>query len=374
MQNKETKPWFPVWIDKWLFGSTRIELKPDERAVFFDLVVLSKKDDGHIRANAGIPYLPTQLAGMLVVEIELLERTITRCIEVGKITRNQDGTLFVTSHPAYDLSGRQRRRIDAELEEADDAGEFFSRTQVKCPKIFSGMATSGGKVRFNRLVAACAIGRELKPEEEVHHKNKKETDNRPSNLMLFANHDDHAKFEWGEKVVPVWDGAESDETAIMAEITAVLYIEDIKIKKIVDKEKKAAPITYIHEMTEFQGIEKKDLEIWAAAYPAADIKSQIAKMIAWIEGDWPRRRKAKWRLFIQKWLARTQESGGTRAGSAPESKYVGSQPAKAKTVSEVKYQEARERERRRLERLYGRDQDKINTGLAEFSHNYWGDK
>ena len=38
------------------------------------------------------------------------------------------------------------------------------------------------------------IGRELEPEEVVHHINSIKTDNRISNLMLFKNQKEHAKF------------------------------------------------------------------------------------------------------------------------------------------------------------------------------------
>ena len=61
MKKRKVDPWFPFWVDKWLFGSTRIELEPDERGVFVDLLSLSKKDSGYIRANEGVPYLESQL-------------------------------------------------------------------------------------------------------------------------------------------------------------------------------------------------------------------------------------------------------------------------------------------------------------------------
>lgn len=62
--------WIPLWVDKWLWGSTRIELEPDERSVWVDLMALAAKDDGYIRANVGVPYAHQQLAGMLCVSVE----------------------------------------------------------------------------------------------------------------------------------------------------------------------------------------------------------------------------------------------------------------------------------------------------------------
>ncbi len=53
----------------------------------------------------------------------------------------------------------------------------------------------GGYVAEHRLVMEKILGRFLKPEEVVHHKNKKRADNRPANLVLFANNRTHLAVE-----------------------------------------------------------------------------------------------------------------------------------------------------------------------------------
>jgi hypothetical protein len=115
MRNKIAPNWFPFWIDKWLFGSTRIELSPPERGIFIDLMALAQKDEGYIRANVGVPYRLEQLAGFLCLDKRLLERTIERCIEVGKFERLDDGTLRLVSFEKYIASERHRRRINAAM-------------------------------------------------------------------------------------------------------------------------------------------------------------------------------------------------------------------------------------------------------------------
>ena len=124
MKKRKVDPWFPFWIDKWLFGSTRIELEPDERGVFVDLISLSKKDSGFIRANEGVPYLENQLCGLLNISSELFKRTVKKCIKYGKTEKLKDGTLYMTSYEIYSLSERQERRIESEMaESADDMAE-----------------------------------------------------------------------------------------------------------------------------------------------------------------------------------------------------------------------------------------------------------
>ena len=36
--------WFPLWVDKWIFGSTRIECTLEERAIWIDFLALASKD------------------------------------------------------------------------------------------------------------------------------------------------------------------------------------------------------------------------------------------------------------------------------------------------------------------------------------------
>jgi hypothetical protein len=106
--------WIPLWIDKWLMGSTRFELEPGERSVFLDLLVLGAKDDGFIRANTEMGYPREYLARILNVSAELLESSILKCIEHGKIKDLGNGIFFIKNWENYSLSGRHKRRVMSE--------------------------------------------------------------------------------------------------------------------------------------------------------------------------------------------------------------------------------------------------------------------
>ena len=242
MKKRKGDDWFPFWIDKWIFGSTRDELTVEQCAVWVDFLALSYKDDGYIRANEGIPYPIKRLSGLLNRSEELIQQTINRCLEkkVNKLRLQPDGTLYVISHPEYELSGRHKRRLN-EGDEGPEEDEIFNKIAIKCPDSFLDMANKSGTVRVSRLIIAIMIGRSLKPEEEAHHRNKKEYDNWPKNLMLFKNHADHTRYEHGKRVVPIWDGLDiDDKTAIIAIKTATkTRIEKSRIeKKRLDKIKK----------------------------------------------------------------------------------------------------------------------------------------
>ena len=117
-RGKQIYDWFPLWSDKWLFGSTRHELTHEQRAIWTDLMALANKDDGYVRANETTPYPNEQLSGLLCCSQDLLKSTITRCIETVKLKDTGNGILYVVNWKEYQLSGRYKRLIAENLEEA----------------------------------------------------------------------------------------------------------------------------------------------------------------------------------------------------------------------------------------------------------------
>ena len=109
--------WIPLWVDKWIFGSTRIELQPDERSVWVDIMAIASKDNGFIRANPETPYPPQQLAGLLCISEELLNRSLEKFIETGKIKKcgnlveNNFTGFYIINWAEYQLSDRHKRRF-----------------------------------------------------------------------------------------------------------------------------------------------------------------------------------------------------------------------------------------------------------------------
>lgn len=63
----------------------------------------------------------------------------------------------------------------------------------------SGMANKNGWVLLHRIVMAKSIGRDLRPEEVVHHIDGNKTNNNLSNLMLFPNNAEHRRYHAKQK-------------------------------------------------------------------------------------------------------------------------------------------------------------------------------
>lgn len=144
-RGKRVDPWYPFFIDKWLLGSTRLELiinkdwvdrwpqlvplvpewilaVPcwDLRGIFADLLTLSKKDGGYIRANERMGYPHAMLAGQLCVPIELLELTIKICLhkDIGKMSEPIRGVYYIESTDAYSFTDRYKRMVESAADKA----------------------------------------------------------------------------------------------------------------------------------------------------------------------------------------------------------------------------------------------------------------
>jgi hypothetical protein len=117
MKRGRTYDWIPLYRQKWLWGSTRLELDPAERGVFIDLLCIAGNDDGFIQANPSMPYPVGQLAGMLCVPVEIVESTISKCLQFGKLERKENGILFVVNWNNYSLSPSYKKAIQAETGE-----------------------------------------------------------------------------------------------------------------------------------------------------------------------------------------------------------------------------------------------------------------
>ena len=105
---------------------------------------------------------------------------------------------------------------------------------------------------------------------------------------------------------------ETPEDSGVFRITPLLSLSLIKSNEGRKEEK----IFFDFTLKKFLHIKEEDIKIWNEAYPKCDINSEIKKMAAWLVAD-PKRKKTNYKRFINGWLSRTQDRGGTKKSTQP---------------------------------------------------------
>jgi len=104
------KTWIKLYPLDCIEGSIRYQLEPDERGVWYDLLNFSAlcTTPGSIADKDCRPYPPSFIANRLNIPLDLLQRTLAKCIEEGRIHENGSG-IHITNWSAYQ-SEYQRQR------------------------------------------------------------------------------------------------------------------------------------------------------------------------------------------------------------------------------------------------------------------------
>lgn len=71
---------------------------------------------------------------------------------------------------------------------------------------------------------------------------------------------------------------------------------------------------------DWTGITQEHRTDWATAYPAVDIKRQLAAMTVWLKANPQKAHKSNWARFISNWLTREQDKGGDARSNRPPQK------------------------------------------------------
>ncbi len=87
------RKWIKLWVQECLTGTMRFDFLPEERGVWYDLLILAGncRLDGIIAAGPNKPYPHNWIAGTLNIPPELLEETLKKCELSDRISENCDG-------------------------------------------------------------------------------------------------------------------------------------------------------------------------------------------------------------------------------------------------------------------------------------------
>ncbi len=90
-------------------------------------------------------------------------------------------------HPVYPFA----YDIDRHAIVGDDGRVYKATVRPDGQRMIRCRKARCSPMRFHRLIAECVLGRELKPEEEVDHKNRNRAHNRVTNLRVVSGTENH---------------------------------------------------------------------------------------------------------------------------------------------------------------------------------------
>lgn len=99
----------------WLNGSIRVDLEPDERSVWADLLALAgitrESRRGWIERSQGIPYTKDWLLNTLQITEELFDRAVQKCKIEGRLQVYEDGTMYITNWEQYNDTNALKAKV-----------------------------------------------------------------------------------------------------------------------------------------------------------------------------------------------------------------------------------------------------------------------
>lgn len=151
MPRSHSFAWFKLDSKGWLDGSIRIQMTPDQRSVWADLLALANEcrlRDGTLRFAEGLPMDRQWIADRLKISIELLNETIDVCVNDKNRNDNKhrieiwnDGTIQIVNWEQYQevpaerkaLTERERELIDRT--KLNKLGAMYPREAANIPEV-----------------------------------------------------------------------------------------------------------------------------------------------------------------------------------------------------------------------------------------------
>ncbi|MBA7483024.1 hypothetical protein ES705_28335 [subsurface metagenome] len=114
------RTWVKMWVNESLEGTIRFDFTPAERGVWYDLILMAGRCrvPGVISANETTPYPHSYIAGVLNVDLGLLETTIDKCKASGRIEEIEQG-LKLTNWEHYQSEYERQKPYRQQKQEGD---------------------------------------------------------------------------------------------------------------------------------------------------------------------------------------------------------------------------------------------------------------
>ena len=121
MRARGKRSWIKLWVTGWLHGSIRWQLEPEERSVWADLLCMAGEcgKEGKICDNDDRPYPRDFIANQLNIPVTLLNQTIAKCMNEGRIEERSDIIIIINWNNYQSEYDRVKKYRDKDKEDPD---------------------------------------------------------------------------------------------------------------------------------------------------------------------------------------------------------------------------------------------------------------
>lgn len=167
MRGSTRRTWVKLFVIGWLHGSVRWQLTPEERGTFADLLAFAGEcgRDGEISDNDGRAFPFSFIANQLNIPLELLERTIAKCVTEGRIklgepveqfegNETNEGVIHIVNWTSYQSEYERQKPYRGKQDDPDK----YTRQK------YSEVINSGKAILLRQKKKE--LGRDLTLEEE----------------------------------------------------------------------------------------------------------------------------------------------------------------------------------------------------------------
>jgi len=129
------RTWVKMWVNECLQGSIRFDFSPAERGVWYDLILLAGncRVPGVISANETTPYPYNYIAGILNIDLALLEKTLEKCKGSGRVKETERG-LELVNWEHYQSEYERQKPYREKKKEQEDPDKYLKGPYGKSVK------------------------------------------------------------------------------------------------------------------------------------------------------------------------------------------------------------------------------------------------
>jgi len=116
------RDWVKLWIKESLLGTIREDLTSAERGIWYDFLLLAgnSRIAGVICANENTAMPVKRIAGILNVPERLVQESIQKFIDSGRITVDEQGIIHIVNWGKYQYSDYDRQKKYRQKPEEDE--------------------------------------------------------------------------------------------------------------------------------------------------------------------------------------------------------------------------------------------------------------